>query len=88
MVPEKSHCLTSKSFPFPKRSFESKDETRSFRAEWCDKHSCNASTDAHLHDDRSREEIQGKYHLLFLVSLFRCVGVRLSSCELVRFLMV
>ena len=47
MVPEKFH--PSKSFPFPKRSFGSKGETRSFRAEWCEKHSWlhyDASTDA------------------------------------------
>ena len=47
VVPEKFH--PSKSFPFPKRSFGSKGETRSFRAEWCEKHSWlhyDASTDA------------------------------------------
>ena len=64
VVPEKFHHLNLR-FPFPKRSFGSKVETRSFRAEWCEKHSRDASTDAAflliMHDDRSREEIQGKY---------------------------
>ena len=36
VVPEKFH--PSKSFPFPKRSFGSKGEMRTFRAEWCEKH--------------------------------------------------
>lgn len=45
--PEKFH--PNKSFPFPKRSFGSKGEARSFRPEWCEKYSWlhyDAGTDA------------------------------------------
>ena len=55
----------SRRFPFPKRFFGSKGETRSFRAEWCEKHSLDASTD-HVY----RSDLVVLYLCLYIPGLY------------------